>query len=193
MNAIRFLNLVDEKGVPTEHMEKLRLRGDARKKEFEKILRVAYKKLFDVVTAPQELSNEQLANEFVVQYKLSNRVISAAVPAFLKLCEYAGLREEKQARKARVSGEKTNKGQSRLPKVAPTPPRQQTDREREFDFHIPIVEEKMYIEIPQSLHTRSFLDDVLSNDLRALIKQAHEFAKKHIKDETPDPQKPEGG
>lgn len=62
------------------------------------------------------------------------------------------------------------------------------------DFHIPIVEDKMYIEVPEAVYKRSFLDDELNDDLRALIKQAFTFAKKYIpKEEPSDTEKPDGG
>ena len=52
----------------------------------------------------------------------------------------------------------------------------------------------MYIEIPESLHKRAYTEDILNSDLRALIKIAHEFARKHItKNETPDSETEESG
>lgn len=190
VNSLKFLGFIDDAGKSTELMTKLRLTGDARKQAFEKIVKDAYKKLFDVVPAPQDLPLDQLISDLRIQYDLSKRVADSAAPALVKLMEYAGLKEETAVRKFTPSDK---------PKKPKETPQKQDKKDkdaletgRDYDFHIPIVEGKMYIEIPNEVHHLSLTDDDLNNDLRALVKQAHEFAKKYIpKDETSDPQRSE--
>ncbi|MBX4197754.1 DUF5343 domain-containing protein [Candidatus Parcubacteria bacterium] len=103
VNTLKFLNLLKEDGTPTEHMEKMRIKGEDRKPEFEKIIRLGYKKLFDTVDSPHELPKDKLETEFIAVYKLSDRIVASAIPAFYRLCMYAGLREEKAVSKAPIS------------------------------------------------------------------------------------------
>jgi len=124
VSMLRFLGVINEEGESTDLMPKLRLTGEARKTEFEKIVRAAYKKLFGAVDNPQNLPSDDLRNEFVVQYHLSSRVVRTAIPAFIKLCEYAGLKEEGSVvgRIRRPAGTKSEKAhqvkQSVQPKTA---------------------------------------------------------------------------
>lgn len=95
VNTLKFLNLLTEDGKPTEFMTIMRIKGDDRKPEFEKVLRNGYKKLFETVDEPHLLSRDKLKNEFVAIYDVSDRVLASAIPAFYKFCEYAGLMEER--------------------------------------------------------------------------------------------------
>lgn len=199
VSALRFLGLVDDKNNATELMDKMRLKGDMRKREFELILRSAYTKVFDAVENPHNLPLEELMNEFNVRYRdsiKSDRVARAAVFAFLKFCEYAGLREEKSVvvRKARPTEGTFRPKQKPFGSFAPQK-RNEQDSAPASDslYSFPIVPGKFYINIETALHNRSFLDDTLSTDLRAFIKEAHKFAKTHITNaETPASQGSEG-
>ncbi len=95
VNTLKFLNLITEEGVPTEAMQKMRIKGDDRKPEFAKIFRQAYKGLYDVVDDPLSLTSDKLTSEFIAIYKLSDRIAKSVVPAFNKFAVYSGLREEK--------------------------------------------------------------------------------------------------
>jgi hypothetical protein len=192
VGALRFLYLIDESGKPTASMSKLRLKGDARKKAFEEIVRKAYEKLFTVVDAPHELSLDDLNNEMVVQYDLTPRVVRSAVPAFRKLCEYAGLLEEgaTSVRKAPVRSDK----QRQVPKSLKASPkaRQQTHKEpapealNDGDTHIqPIVKGKMSISIPEDVFLRAAIDDDLNDAWRAVLKAAHKFAADYLEEVKP--------
>lgn len=102
INTLRFLNLLNDDGAPTPGMEKMRIKGDERKPEFEKIVRSGYRKLFDSVD-PLQLTSDKLMTEFIAVYKISDRVAKSAIPAFNKLLEYSGLKEEKTTPKRSAS------------------------------------------------------------------------------------------
>ncbi len=93
MGALRFLGIVDATGKATPLAKKFHLQGDARKKEIEAMVRNAYSSLFSAVAEPHKLEMAELKNEFTFRYNLTPRVVGAAVPAFLWLCEQAGLKE----------------------------------------------------------------------------------------------------
>lgn len=183
MNALKFFNLITDDGKPTELMSKIGLKGEARKEVFKEIVKSAYGKLFAVVQVPQELPPAELFNEMKMQYSLSPRITRQAVPVFLKIAELAGLIEEGSV-VSRKRKQPTTKKQSLEKWDNRTPRKSPKENAFEYDFHIPIVEEKMYIEIPESLHQRSFVEDELNVDLRKLIKEAHTFADKYLKNKT---------
>lgn len=188
VSALKFLRLIDDNNAATELMSKLHLKGEAQKKEFEKIVRSAYSKLFDVVEKPQDLSQDDLHNEMLRQYnKITAGTVRSAVLAFLKLCEYAGLKEEGSiVSKARATRSKT------LGAFAPRLKNQRKEASGSMSvsgplYSFPIVPGRLYLNIETEMHNRSFIDDKLGADLRTLIKAAHKFANDHItKDETPE-------
>jgi hypothetical protein len=200
VGALRFLGLINDANQTTDLVPKLRLTGDAGKQEMEKIIRAAYRKLFDATETPQDFSTEELKNAMVIQYDLSPRVARTAVPAFIKLCEYAGLKEPGSVvgriRKPSMAKTSINRGNVHTKEKETPNPRESSARTGPFDydFHIPIIDEKMYIEIPNEVYKKSLVDDDLNDDLRVLIKEAHKFAKKHISNDEPSGQKiSEGG
>lgn len=192
VNTLKFLGLLNDDGTCTPLMAKLRLLGDARKTEIEKIVKAAYKSLFDVMAEPQNLSPDKLVNEFVVVYDMSRRLAESAARVFGRLCEYGGIKEES------VSVPRTPRApRPRLEKVVKT-----TDKKaREIGFvakdfpvgsHIqPIIKGKMSITIPEEVFLRSATDDALNDAWRTVLKEAHSFAEKYLKDETVNPSKTE--
>ncbi|HEY4506311.1 MAG TPA: DUF5343 domain-containing protein [Candidatus Paceibacterota bacterium] len=196
VTTLRFLGVIDNNGKATDLMSKLRLTGETGKKELEKIVRSSYKKIFDATDAPQNLPADELVNEMLVQYSnISQNVAKSASRAFLKFCVLAGLKEESAVvtrKRSPKTEHKTQSITSNKPKKTRNP--QKELEGRDFDFHIPVVENKMYIEIPESIYKLSFLDDKLHNDLRMLVKEAREFADKHIpKEKTEDEGADNGG
>ncbi len=183
-NLFRFLGLVDKNGKATDLMSKLHLHGDVKKQEFEKIVRAAYKKLFDATNGkPHTLNKEELSNEFAIHYNLTPRIVRSAIPVFLKLCEYAGLREETQAREV---GSKVKK-EKRLPQST-----KETPGNADF-FPIPIAEGKMVLNIPNELHTKILEgeNEEFNKAWRELISKLKEFAKDHLQDNIPEKESPE--
>jgi len=192
VSSLRFLGLLDDTGTPTEKMAKLRLKGEARKKEFESVIRSAYKVLFTVVEKPYELAPDDLNNEMVTHYDLSPRIARAAVPAFLWLCEYAGLIQEGSvsirqrrsktgiSKKSGVtsSGKKTPQDKYNAQKIEhPKSVSGLTD--------IVIMEGKLIISISPEIQSRAWLDKDLGEDLRTFVKKGQEFADKHTPKEKP--------
>ena len=96
VNALKFLGLISDDGTVTPLMAKLRLRGDARQVEVEKIVKAAYKPLFDITNEPHNLPPDKLVNEFITLYDMSRRLAESAARVFIKLCEHGGLRERSQ-------------------------------------------------------------------------------------------------
>lgn len=177
VNMLRFLSLIDDEGNPTSLIEKVRLQGDARKKEFEEIVRKAYENLFEIVSAPQNLPIQELTNEFLTQYKLSMRIAKSAVPAFIKLCEYAGLKEEGSI----VGRKRTPKAGENKDKNNVTGADKKTLKSKTFatstGTHLyPVVKEKMTISVPEDWYLLSERDDTLNEKWRAVVKAAHLYA-----------------
>lgn len=186
--TLKFLGLADDQNRPTPKMAKLRLKGEARKKAFEEIVKGAYKKLFDSVEEPYKLPPDELSNEMVVQYGATPRIVRSAVPAFLKFCEYAGLIEEGTivSRKVRARGEprrdSNNHAKATKPKTQTqhSGSRNMSDRS-DGDFHVQvIVKGKMTIAIPDDVFYRMAIDDDMNDAWRKVLKAAHAFANEYV-------------
>lgn len=181
INALKFLGLVDEQNKATDQMSLLRQKGDAQKKAFEQIVRAAYKPLFDAVQDPQNMESIDLTNAFNANYPhLSDRVIRTAIPVFIKLCEYAGLKEAGTI-VGRVHKPHTFKSKG-VGKDKPL-----GDRGSKIfgdqNFHIqPILKGKMNISIPEEIFLKMATDDVLNEEWRLVLKAAHKFSDKFLQE-----------
>lgn len=179
MNTLKFLNLITNDGKPTEQMAKIGLKGDARKEAFKEIIKKAYEKLFAVVPAPQDLSSIEIFNEMKTQYELSGRVARQAVPVFLKIAEFAGLKEE-----GSVIGRKRN------PKTGEKLTRKGKTEKQLYDIAegagftpIRVAEGRMVLNIPSELQNKIMEgDDKLHNDWRNIRAELKKFADKYIPD-----------
>ena len=188
VNALEFLGLIDKKGKPTSQMAQLRLQGEARKKAFETIVRKAYEKLFNVTDKPYALSRDELFNEFAIHYKLSRRIITSAMPTFLKLCEYAGLKEETQTHKISSNGKiKKIKGKKIIQKGQTL---EQLDDVAKGAGFTPtrVAEGRMVLNIPSKLKDKILESDnaELHKDWRDLRSNIKDFADKYIPDNLPE-------
>lgn len=199
VNALRFLNLIDDNGKPTEYMSRIGLKGDARKKVFGEIVRAAYKRLFDVVKAPQspqDLPPDELSNEMKMQYDLSPRVVRQAVPVFLKLAEFAGLIKEGSI-VGRKRGPKTNKKEIKKIKHNGTPSRtpKQPDEIVAYDAGfapVRVAGGRIVLNIPSELKDKILdADETLHDDWSALRAELRKFADKYIPDNLPEDKAPE--
>lgn len=188
VSLLKFLGALDENGSATNVMANLRLESEERRKQaFQTIVKDSYSKLFAAVAEPYNLSRADLADEFRVQYKQSARVVAGAVPAFLKLCEYAGFvgtgavakrspRSNHQER-SRASIKMTSRGSRARSQSA------ETSGFIPASSHIqPIVRGKMTVTIPEDLFLRAAIDDQLSDEWRKVLKSAHAFAEKYLKE-----------
>lgn len=195
VNTLKFLGVVDENGTPTELMTKIRLRCEAGKAEFEKIVRTAYKKLFDAVEAPQDLPVDDLANEFHAHYNLSPRIVRTALPVFLKLCEYAGLKEPGTVTSRKQSAQSGSRAK------APASKKERSSHESSSGqtIHknlapVPVAEGRLVLYMPSSLKDKLLDDEALSEDWVGLRTALKQFAEAHIpKEDKPKPDSESGG
>lgn len=91
VTALKFLNLITDDGSVTEKVTSLQLVGDNRIKGLQEIVKWGYSKLFGTTPDANNLSREELHNEFIAVYGISPRLAKTAVPAFIWLCKEAGL------------------------------------------------------------------------------------------------------
>ncbi len=91
--SLRFLGLIDANSKSTPLMVKMAYKGEVKTKAFVGMIKMAYKKLLEVVPEPYSMNKDDLHNDFRNIYKISGRVAASAVPAFIYLCKRAGLRK----------------------------------------------------------------------------------------------------
>lgn len=184
VSSLRFLGLVDDDGHSTISMNKISSKSeDSRKKAFEEVVKTAYSKLFEL-DKPYDLSPERLHDEIRAQYDVSTRIATSAVPAFLKLCELAGLRE----------GTPTPSGRTRKQKTAKdsTPHRTATQLNetaiRAGFKPIRVAEGRMVLNIPSELQDKILEgdDEKLHDDWRNLRLELKKFADNYIPEDSPD-------
>ena len=93
-STLKFLGLIDDNFKTSEIVKKLHLQGDPKKEALQSIVKNGYKRLFNTIDNPYEMPATELKNEFIATYDISSRIAGAAMPAFLWLCEEAGLKEK---------------------------------------------------------------------------------------------------
>ncbi len=197
VSTLRFLGVVDDEGRATESMATLRLSNEKRKPEFEKIFRQAYRKLFAIVSAPQELSSSELLDDFRSQYDLSLRVAKAAIPVFIKLAEYAGLKEEgsivgrlrkpkTQPNNQTVKNPTAQTGQKLPPKL---PPAQQGYAVLN-SITMPLSDD-LAVQYSLEFNNRVQLDDELNQKWRAALKGLRTIAEEIKPKQNSDPKESE--
>jgi len=177
INTLKFLGVVDDNGKSTGALQKFQLRGDTRNSEVQQILRDAYKKLFSAVTEPHKLSKDDLANEFMHHYSLSRRIAISAVPAFLKICEFAGLLDPGSVLTRKRSSEQAHK----VPGVGKFQAGSRTSNDTKKCAVIPIADGKMEWRLPPEVLTRMAFGGEIADEIKSLTKQLSEFAEKHCK------------
>lgn len=184
VSTLKFLGAIDEENKTSEIMAKFRLQGDVRKKEFEKILRQSYSKLFETIATPESLPVEELANEFYAQYNVTPRVARSAIPAFLKLCEYAGLKEVGSvATRKRVS----KSGASKIPNSASSTQKNHKTIVLEHPPGLesfPVAQGRMVLSIPSNLKNRLLDDETITEDWKLVSLALKKFADTYIPKET---------
>ncbi|MEK7612731.1 MAG: DUF5343 domain-containing protein [Patescibacteria group bacterium] len=179
MNVLRFLKLVDENDKPTELARKFQLKGEARNKEVEASVKEAYKGLFTAVEKPYQLPKDDLANEFMHNYSLSKRVAESAVPAFLKLCEFAGLVEQGSVL---VRRRKQKTETSHVQKKKEQRTKQGIAIKADGDYTpVPFAGGEVKLLLPTEILTRAILDNELGSDLKKVTSAISDFASKHFK------------
>jgi len=102
LSTLRFLNLIDDKGVPTPEFRSLQTSGDEFKHNLEQVVRNAYKDLFAWID-PAVDDRDHIKNFFARSY--SPATAEKATAVFLDLCGEAGIsikEERPQKREASV-------------------------------------------------------------------------------------------
>lgn len=172
LQALKFLNLIDDDGNVTDDAKKLILKGDQKKSALEEIVKSSYQKLFDTVPEPYSLSKDDLHNEFIAVYKLSGRLARTAVPAFLWLSTEAGLRTTSE--KKSVLKRKTYPSER--------VPRQEIVQDRFIDFNEFPFSGSVKLSIPKSLSSAQILQ---SDEFKQAISAVEKLAKKITKEDEP--------
>jgi Family of unknown function (DUF5343) len=186
VNTLKFLNLLKDDGMPTEAMEKMRIKGDERKPEFEKIVRLAYKKLFDTVDDPHLLPKEKLATEFIAVYKLSDRIVTGAIPAFYKFCEYAGMRDEKAVTPRRSAPTGTPRPVSQTKKTTTSNNKEAMAPRAGFSA-VPVADGRLEVHMPEDLKNKLLDDEDLGTIWVKARSALKELADAYKKPTTPEP------
>lgn len=174
--ALRFLGLIDNNSNSTSLMTKMGYKGGAKKEALAEMVKIAYGKLFENVPEAYAMDKDELHNDFMHIYKISARVASGAVPAFVYLCEQAGLREiqgQSKTEKTPVPiSKKTTNRESVQPKRAGVSI--ETDYEHTV---IPFGESGIKLVLPTDVLTNISLLD----DYKGLISSITAFSDKYFK------------
>jgi len=88
VGALRYLDLIDEHGVPTGKSRLLKTRGAAFKLHLQDIIRAAYRDLFASVPAA-EATRERIYNYFVAEEGLAGEMATKATRFFAEVCRLA--------------------------------------------------------------------------------------------------------
>jgi hypothetical protein len=165
LSALKFLDLIDAKGNATSHMPSIRFEGEKRTRAFASIIKTAYAPLFKSLAAPELASNTDLVNAFKEHYPtLSDRILKSAIPAFLRLCIYAGLKEEGSVKGRTLTPRHANKDISA----------KKIDLPGTHDY--PLVKGKLTLSMPEDWLLQSDSSEELHDKLRAVVKAAQTFA-----------------
>lgn len=112
--SLRFLGLIDSNSDSTPLMAKMGYKGNAKVEAFVEMVKTGYGKLFGEVPEANKINKDELHNDFMHIYKISSRVASSAVPAFIYLCEQAGLRKDQlESKVKKISNPSIKKNDSR--------------------------------------------------------------------------------
>jgi hypothetical protein len=125
LTGLRFLGLINDKGAATVKLESLQLTGDQFRTNLEKVVRVAYKDVFEQIHA-KDFTTDNLRNFFVRQYHMGGGFAVRAVYVFQYLARKAGIplsdSEEPSSleQETQPKRDKTWPDKGRVPKTRPT-------------------------------------------------------------------------
>lgn len=117
ITALRFLGLLNEENKAEDSIKKFHLQGPPKQDAIKTIVQQAYSAIFQRVPNPMNLDNDELFNEFLVTYGITPRVARTAVPAFVWLCEQAGLKEPTEKASTPKTSKKVDKNSSATTKI----------------------------------------------------------------------------
>ncbi|HLD91783.1 MAG TPA: DUF5343 domain-containing protein [Patescibacteria group bacterium] len=91
IQTLKFLGLLSLDGKTTEKMRLFAMRGSEKTEKLQNILRESYKKIFETVPSAEKLTKDELYDELMANYGISQRLAKPAVLTFLWLCLKFGL------------------------------------------------------------------------------------------------------
>lgn len=153
VSALKFLNIIDEKGKIIENnINGLRFEGDSHNEELKRIIREAYKDLFD------HINLENARKEDVVNYFIgcgySHLVANNATKFFLYLAKKANfslsdnLKEAEQVKKGRPAGVKSDKTNKKMiKKIIKRPNKIKLEDTNDDLIHIQIIGKGVNIDL----------------------------------------------
>lgn len=187
VSTLKFLGIADENGrVHQEIIRKFQLKGGEGKKGVEEVVRKAYDKLFQKIGEPQNLDTEELSNDFVETYNLSPRLAKPATLAFLKMCEYAGLKEEGSIVGRVRTAKNSTRDEKRNNKFIAQSNSQQNSFKNEKNTLVPFAEGNIELSLPTELLTKAIFGGELGVDLKLVMEALSKFADKYTSKKTPN-------
>lgn len=88
VGALRFLDLIDDDGHPTEKCRLLKTQGPTRTLALQQLIRAAYRDLFTHLS-PKETTKEHIYNYFVAEMGMGAEMASKATRFLVSLCHLA--------------------------------------------------------------------------------------------------------
>ena len=89
VGALRFLDLIDDEGKPTEKSRLLKTRGATYMLNLQELVRQAYADLFKRISL-REATRDLIYNYFVTEAKMGSEMAVKAMRFFIELCRLAG-------------------------------------------------------------------------------------------------------
>lgn len=158
IQTLRFLGLIESDGKTVEDIRQLSMKGEAREKKLQDIVKTAYSKIFDTVADIELLNRDALYNEFLAQYRLSPRLANSAVPVFIWLCSEANIKlsNEIELKIRPIQQKKQTKNSQKLPSEKPMQKKDKEFADTDFDYHVFNIS-GIILKIPKTRKT----DDVI--------------------------------
>ncbi|MDO8674344.1 MAG: DUF5343 domain-containing protein [Dehalococcoidia bacterium] len=89
VGALRFLDLIDDEGKPTEKSRLLKTRGATYMLNLQELVRQAYSDLFKQI-ALRQATRDQIYNYFVTEARMGGEMAVKAMRFFIELCRLSG-------------------------------------------------------------------------------------------------------
>ncbi len=103
LGALRYLDLVDDEGKPTDKSRLLKTRGPTYMLNLQEIVRQAYADLFSQ-TNLREATRDRIHNFFVTEAKMGSEMAVKATRFFIELCHLAGFETGSDLQGGRQAG-----------------------------------------------------------------------------------------
>lgn len=179
VQTLKFFGLLAPGGRTTEDIRLFAMKGPEKVEKLQSIFRQSYKKIFDTVPNAEKLTKNELHDELMASYKISHRLATPAVLAFLWLCGKFGLEttegvisRPKSKVELRVSVNK-NRGAGIISQEKEKPEHVEAQDKNHFDMNISDTGIKVLFPKDEKLE-----DAIVSGDFSEARLKIIEFAKK---------------